>query len=134
MKNSIQRLQLQFSISMQTLLLGLLPSCKLLCYELDQLSEITCGAESPGFHPSWFAEQQYTPPPLTYTLFLCGTCNSLRNLLARDLYWHWLCRNSFAAASLYRTSFTTPYMCWTFNPNLLYCGIFYRNLSFVELL
>jgi len=45
-KNSIQRLQLEFSISMQTLLLGLLPSCKLLCYELGQLSEITCGAES----------------------------------------------------------------------------------------
>jgi len=79
-------------------------------------------------HAAWFAEQQYTSPPFTHTLFLCGTCNSLRNLPARDLYCHLLCRNSFAAASLYRTSFTTPYMCWTFNPNFLYCGIFYRNL------
>ncbi len=67
-KNSIQRLQLQFSISMQTLLLGLLPSCKLLCYELDQLSEITCGAESA--RSLVCRATIHTPTPYTHSLLV----------------------------------------------------------------
>jgi hypothetical protein len=85
MKNSIQRLQLQFSISMQTLLLGLLTSCKLLCYELDQLSEITCGAESArglvcratNTHPHpLHTLSSCVVPAIHYANSLRGTCTA----------------------------------------------------------